>query len=81
MTRGRAPDVTPCCCLEDGRDQVGAIAMRCSGNDIMAKGTCIAAKVSGNRKQRMGIDDTGYGKDAKYGNDSGRANITTRGTR
>ncbi len=80
MTRGRAPDGTPCCCLEDGHDQVGATTMRCSDNDIVSKGTCIAAKVSGNKKPRTGVDDTGYGKDAKHGNDSRRENITTRGT-
>jgi hypothetical protein len=34
---------------------------------------------TGNRKRRTGIDNTGYGKDAKYGDDGIRVNITTRG--
>jgi hypothetical protein len=56
-----------------------AAAVRRSDNDVVAKGTCIAARASGDRKQRTGIDDTRYGKDATYGNDGGRANTTTRG--
>ncbi len=59
--------------------ETAAAAMRCSNNNIMAKGTCIAARVSGNRKWRAGVEDTGYGKDATYGDDGGRANATTRG--
>jgi hypothetical protein len=31
------------------------------------------------QKNRMGVDDTGYGKDATYSNEGGRANATTRG--
>ncbi len=56
-----------------------AAAVRCSNDDIVAKGMCIAARASGNRKRRMGINNTGYGEDATYGNDGGRANVTTRG--
>ncbi len=59
--------------------KTAAAAMRCSNDDIMAKSTCIAARASGNRKQRTGINDTGCGEDATYGNDSGRANVTMRG--
>jgi hypothetical protein len=61
--------------------KMAAAPVRRSNNDVVAKGTCIAARVSGNRKQRMGIDDTGYGKDATYSNDGGRANTNTRGAR
>ncbi len=39
---------------------------------------CIAARVSGDRKWRTGINNTGYGKDATYGDDGARANTTTR---
>ncbi len=53
--------------------------MRHSDDDAVAKGTCIAARTSGDRKRRTGIDDTGYGEDATYGDDGGRANATTRG--
>jgi hypothetical protein len=35
---------------------------------------------TGDRKRRMGVNNTGYRKDAKYGYDGVRANITTRGT-
>jgi hypothetical protein len=59
--------------------KTAAAALRCSDNDVMAKGTCIAARASGDRKQRTGVDATGYGKDATYGKDGGRANATTRG--
>ncbi len=59
--------------------EMAAAAVRCSNNDIVAKGTCIVARASGDRKRRTGVDDAGYGKDATYGNDGGRANATTRG--
>ncbi len=61
--------------------ETAAAAMRCSSNNVVAKGTCIAARASGDRKQRTGVDNTGYGKDTTDSNDSGRANATTRGTR
>ena len=60
--------------------KMAAAAMRCSNDNVVAKGTCIVARASGDRKQMRGVDDTGYGKDATYGNDGGRANATTRGT-
>jgi hypothetical protein len=59
--------------------KTAAAAVRRSDDDVMAKGTCIAARASGDRKRRTSIDDTGYGEDATYGNDGGRANVTTRG--
>jgi hypothetical protein len=59
--------------------KTAAAAMRHSNNDVVAKGTCIAARASGDRKWRTGIDNTGYGKDATYGNDGGRVIATTRG--
>ena len=61
--------------------KTAAAAVRRSDDNIMAKGTCIAARASGDRKQRTGVDNTGYGKDTTDSNDSGRANATTRGTR
>jgi hypothetical protein len=61
--------------------KTAAAAMRRSNDDVLAKGTCIATRASGDRKRRMGIDDTKYGKDATYGNDGGRVNATTRGAR
>ncbi len=61
--------------------KTAAAAMRCSNNNIVAKGTCIATRASGNRKQRRGVDNTGYGEDATYGNDGGRENATMRGAR
>jgi hypothetical protein len=48
-----------------------AAAVRRSNEDVVAKSACIAARASGNRKQRTGIDDTGYGKDATYGHGGG----------
>jgi hypothetical protein len=59
--------------------ETAAAAVRRSNNDVVAKGTCIAARASCDGKWRTGIDNTGYGKDATYGNDGGRANATTRG--
>jgi hypothetical protein len=59
--------------------KTAAAAVRHSDDDAVAKGTCIAARTSGDRKRRTGIDDTGYGEDATYGDDGGRANATTRG--
>ncbi len=59
--------------------EMAAAAVRCSNNNVVAKGACIAGRASGDRKWRTGIDNTGYGKDAMYGNDGGRANATTRG--
>jgi hypothetical protein len=61
--------------------KTAAAAVRCSDDDVVEKGTRIAARASGDRKRRTGIEDTGYGKDATYGNDGGRANATTRGAR
>ncbi len=58
--------------------ETAAAAVRCSNDDVVAKGTCIAARASGDRKRRTGIDDTGYGKDPMNGNDGGRATNTTR---
>ncbi len=58
-----------------------AAAVRRSDNDVVAKCTCIAARVSGDRKWRTGVDNTGYGKDAMYSNDNRRADAITRGTR
>jgi hypothetical protein len=58
--------------------KTAAAAVRCSNEDIVAKGTCIAARVSGNRKRRTGANNTGYGNDATYGNDGRRANVTPR---
>ncbi len=60
--------------------EMAAAAVRRSKDNVVAKGTCIAAWASGNRKRRTGVDDTGYGKDTTYGNNSGRVNTTTRGT-
>ncbi len=59
--------------------KTAAAAVRRSENDVVAKGTCIAARASGDRKWRTGVDDTRYGKDATYGNGGGRVNATTRG--
>jgi hypothetical protein len=59
--------------------KTAAAAVRRFDDNVVAKGTCIAARASGDRKQRTGVDDTKYGKDAMYGNDSERANATTRG--
>jgi hypothetical protein len=59
--------------------KTAAAAVRCSNNAVVAKGICIAARASGNRKRKTGIDDTRYGKDAMYDNDGGRVNTTTRG--
>jgi hypothetical protein len=77
---GRAPEGIPCCSLGDGCDQDGGsrretLQQRCCG-----KGTCIAVRASGGRKQRTGVNDTGYGEDSMCGNDSGKANATVRGT-
>ncbi len=59
--------------------KTAAAAVRRSDNNVVAKGTCIAVRASGDRKQRTGVDDTGYGEDAMYVNDGGRANATRRG--
>ena len=61
--------------------KMAAAAVRRSDDNIIAKGMCIAARASGDRKWRMSIDNTGYGENTTYGNDGGRANATTRGAR
>ena len=60
---------------------MAAAAVRRSDDDVVEKGMCIAARASGDRKRRTGVDDTGYSKDTMYGNDSGRVNATMRGAR
>jgi hypothetical protein len=40
--------------------ETAAAAVRHSNNDIVTKGTCIAARVSGSRKLRTGVNDTGW---------------------
>jgi hypothetical protein len=59
--------------------ETAAAAIRCSDDNVMVKGTCIAVRVPGNRKQRTCVDNIRYGKEATYGNDGGRVNATTRG--
>ncbi len=61
--------------------ETAAAAVRHSDNDVVAKDMCVSARTSGDRKRRTGIDDTRYGEDATYGNDGGRVNATTKGTR
>jgi hypothetical protein len=61
--------------------KMAAAAVRRSNDNVVAKGMCIAARVSGNRKRRMGVDGTGYNENTTYGNDGGKANATTRGGR
>ncbi len=58
--------------------ETAAAAVRRSNDDVVVKSTCIAARASGDRKRRTGVDDTGYSKDAMNGNDGGRATTTTR---
>jgi hypothetical protein len=59
--------------------KMAAAAMRRSDDNVVAKGMCIAARASGNRKWRMGVNNTGYRENAMYSNDGRRANVTTRG--
>ncbi len=58
--------------------KMAAAGVRRSDNNVMAKGMCFAARASGNRKRRLGTNDTGYGKDATYGDDGKRVNASAR---
>ncbi len=58
--------------------KTAAASVRRSDNNVVAKDVCFAARASGNRKRRPGVDDAGYGKDATYGNDGKRVNAFTR---
>ncbi len=58
--------------------KTAAACVRCPDNNVVAKGVCFAARASGNRKRRPGVDNAGYGKNATYGNDGKRVNTSAR---
>ncbi len=58
--------------------KMAAVGVRCPDNNVVAKGVCFAARVSGDRKWKLGVDDAGYGKDATYGDDGKRVNASAK---